>query len=97
MPFLFVSTGDCYQTPYIEAYESCFEGEYDFLYWSRGDVSCRIARANAIPYKSKGESKLDKLTGYAGFCSFAKDCLRKRTMTVSCCCKPRRHCSYPLI
>ncbi len=78
MPFLFVSTGDCYQTPYIEAYESCFEGEYDFLYWSRGDVSCRIARANAIPYKSKGESKLDKLTGYAGFCSFAKDCLRKK-------------------
>lgn len=78
MPFLFVSTGDCYQTPYIEAYESCFEGEYDFLYWSRGDASCRIARANAIPYRAKGDSKLDKLTGYTGFASFVKECLRKK-------------------
>lgn len=78
MSFLFVSTGDCYQTPYIEAYESCFEGEYDFLYWSRSDASCRMARANAIPFESKGESKLDKLIGYAGFASFVKDCLREK-------------------
>lgn len=79
MSFLFVSTGDCYQTPYIEAYESCFEGEYDFLYWSRSDASCGIVRANAIPFKSKGESKFDKLIGYAKFASFAKDCIRKKS------------------
>ncbi len=78
MSFLFVSTGDCYQTPYIEAYESCFEGEYDFLYWSRGGASCGIARANAIPYNSKCGNKLDKMTGYAGFASFAMDCFRKK-------------------
>lgn len=76
MPFLFVSTGDCYQTPYIAAYEACFEGDYDFLYWSRSEVTCGQSRANPIPYRASGVRALDKIVGYGGFSSFAKEWLQ---------------------
>lgn len=77
MSFLFISTGDYYQTPYIAAYESCFEGSYDFLYWNRSELPCDYPRAHTIPYHSKNGSKLDKLAGYAGFSAFAKEHLQK--------------------
>lgn len=70
--YLFISTAESFQTPYIETYESFFEGSYDFLFWNRSEAGCNRDRANPIPFFAKNNNKFEKLIGYLKFRHFAK-------------------------
>ncbi|PKM70147.1 MAG: hypothetical protein CVU94_00440, partial [Firmicutes bacterium HGW-Firmicutes-19] len=77
----FISLTNLYLVPYLAKYKSIIKSDVSIIYWDRHSLDETFGNSKIYRYYSpmnEGSSRLSKLAGYFGFCTFVRKTLKER-------------------